>query len=229
MRWRCLQHVPFEQPGLLAKWVADRGHALSVTQLWQSEPFPHPDEYDGLFVLGGPMNVHEEAVYPWLADEKSLLAKVVASNKPVLGICLGAQLLAVALGGEVTKANCKEIGWFPVHLTAEGRRSRLFADFSDPLMAFHWHGDRFTIPPGAMHIATSAACAEQAFVHDGRVVGLQFHLETDANSIAALVEHCHNELVDGPYIQDAAAIKNATEWMPAARDHLFKLLDRLVD
>lgn len=227
LRWHCLQHVPFERPGQLAKWVADRGHTLSVTHLWQAESLPHLDEYDGLFILGGPMNVYEDSLYPWLAAEKSFIAAAVADDKPILGICLGAQLLAVILGGLVTTARHKEIGWFPVRLTADGCTSQLFFDFAGPLTAFHWHGDRFSIPPRAMHVATSEACAEQAFVYNERVVGLQFHLETDLDNVAALVEHCRDELVDGPYIQDAAAIQNSTEWFSPAHEHLYKLLDRL--
>lgn len=227
MRWHCLQHVPFERSGLLKNWVADRGHTLAVTNLWEGGPLPAPDDYDGLFILGGPMNVYEESLYPWLGSEKLFIADAVADGKPILGICLGAQLLAVVLGGAVTKSRDKEIGWFPVELTAEGRVSELFHDFVSPLTVFHWHGDRFLIPAGATHIATSAACTEQAFVYDDRVVGLQFHLETDAHSVAALVAHCGDELVEGPYIQDAAAIRSSTKWFPSAHEHLFKLLDRL--
>ncbi len=228
MRWHCLQHVPFERPGQLAIWAADRGHILSVTDLWDDRsPLPGATEYDGLFILGGPMNVYEDSRYAWLANEKKFIAEAVATNKPILGICLGAQLLSVVLGGEVTKAEQKEIGWFPIQLTTASARSPLFRDFASPLVAFHWHGDRFSIPPGATHIATSAACAEQAFVSNDRVVGLQFHLEVEASSIAALIENCREELVDGRYIQAASAMLNCAQWLPAAHEQLFKLLDRL--
>lgn len=228
MRWHWLQHVPFERPGLLATWVANRCYTLTITNLWAGEPFPVVDDYDGLFILGGSMNVYEDALYPWLADEKAFIAEGVARGKPILGICLGAQLLAVVLGGVVTKARYKEIGWFPVALTADGHTSELFHGFASPLTVFHWHGDRLTIPPGATHIATSDGCAEQAFVYGNRVVGLQFHLETDANSIAAVIDHCSDELVLGSYIQDAAALRSSTEWFRPAHEQLFKLLDRLI-
>lgn len=228
MRWHCLQHVPFERPGQLATWAAERGHTISVTELWNDRsPLPATDDYDGLFILGGPMNVYEDSLYPWLAKEKKFIAEAVARSKPILGICLGAQLLSVVLGGEVTKAIEKEIGWFPVQLTAAGQNTRLFGGFPSSLMAFHWHGDRFTVPPGATHIATSDACAEQAFVHNDHVVGLQFHLEVDATSIAALIENCRAELVDGRYIQAASEMLNCAKWLPTAHAQLFKLLDRL--
>lgn len=227
MRWHCLQHVPFERPGLLASWAAKRGYTLAITNLWAGEPLPVVDGYDGLFILGGPMNVYEESLYPWLAGEKAFIAEAVANGKPILGICLGAQLLALVLGGAVTKARHKEIGWFPVALTGEGHMSELFCGFASPLTVFHWHGDRFTIPPGATHIATSEGCAEQAFVYGDRMVGLQFHLEMDIHSVASIVDHCRDEIVDGPYIQDPAVLRSSTEWFGAAHEHLFTLLDRL--
>lgn len=228
MRWHCLQHVPFERPSHLATWAATRGHTLAVTNLWDEHSLlPEATEYDGLFILGGPMNVYEDSIYPWLAKEKRFIAEAVASGKPILGICLGAQLLSVVLGGEVTRAAEKEIGWFPIQLSTAGQASPLFHAFASPLMAFHWHGDRFLIPPGATHIATSDACAEQAFVYNDRVVGLQFHLEVDAISIAALIENCRDELVDGRCIQEASAMLNCDQWLATAHEQLFKLLDRL--
>ena len=95
MRWHCLQHVPFEGPGYLAAWVQSRGYALSGTNLWEQTTFPRTDEYDGLFILGGPMNVYEGEKHPWLALEQHFIARTIIERKPILGVCLGAQLLAV--------------------------------------------------------------------------------------------------------------------------------------
>ncbi len=133
------------------------------------------------------MNVYEEAEYPWLAAEKAFIAAAIGAGKPVLGICLGAQLIAAVLGGTVSKGPQPEIGWYPVELTPAGRELPLFAGFPDRFTALHWHGDTFSIPPGATHVASSAACANQAFAYDGgRVVGLQFHLEETRESLAQL-------------------------------------------
>lgn len=225
MRWHCLQHVSFEGPAYLAEWASSRGHVFAQTRLWEGESFPSMSGFDGLFILGGPMNVYEEDRYPWLAGEKEFIGSAVKAGKPVLGICLGAQLLSVVLGGSVSANTHKEIGWFPVERTPAGRTSKLFRDFPDLFPAFHWHGDRFTIPPGATHVARSRACETQAFVHGDRVVGLQFHLESTRESIAAIIEHSGGELIPGAFIQDITAMQKGMVGLAAG--HL--LIDTLLD
>ena len=228
MHWHCLQHVPFEGPGHLATWVAERRHTMTFTKLWEDASFPPPDQYDGLFILGGPMNVYEDSKYTWLTEEKKFIALAVKERKPVLGICLGAQLLSITMGGSVTKSRYNEIGWFPIHLTRESHSSFPFCDFPDHFMAFHWHGDRFSIPPGATHVANSDACHEQAFVYKDHVVGVQFHLESTYDNIASLIEHCGDDIGVGPYIQHPKAIQDLADCLPSARYNLFKLLDSLI-
>ena len=124
MRWHCLQHVPFEGPGYLAAWAQSRGYTLSSTELWKGATFPSSDEYDGLFILGGPMNAYEVEQNSWLAPEQQFIARAVFERKLILGVCLGAQLLAAVLGGSVSEMSDKEIGWYPVELTPAGRDSR---------------------------------------------------------------------------------------------------------
>jgi GMP synthase-like glutamine amidotransferase len=227
MRWYCLQHVPFEGPANLVSWVARKGHSLNRVEVWKNAPFPDLDVLDGLFILGGPMNVYEEDRHPWLAPEKRFIESAVRAGKPILGICLGAQLLSLVLGGAVTKNVLPEIGWFPVYLTASGRETELFRDFPEEFMAFHWHGDRFSIPPGAVHSARSDACGEQAFVYGRRIVGLQFHLESTKESIGALVKHCGEEITCGPTIQDPPAMEELSSYLPETHAILDRLLSRL--
>jgi GMP synthase (glutamine-hydrolysing) len=227
MRWHCLQHVPFEGPGHLATWAQRKGYALSSTKLWQETDFPQLDEFDGLFILGGPMNVYEVDHYPWLASEQQFIARAITSHMPILGVCLGAQLLAVVLGGLVTQNLETEIGWFPVELAPAGRGSSLFHDFPDSFMAFHWHRDCFSIPPGAVRAARSKACRQQAFVFEERVVGLQFHLESTERSIAALTHHCGADVESGQIVQDRYAIHRCAAHVPTAHLLLDGLLDRL--
>lgn len=227
MRWHCLQHVPFEGPAYLATWVQHKGYVLTSTELWKEAAFPQTEEYDGLFILGGPMNVYDDKKYSWLAAEKEFIARAISERKSILGVCLGAQLLAVVLGGSVTEMFDKEIGWFPVDLTAAGRDSILFRDFPDLFMAFHWHGDCFSIPPRAIHVARSDACEEQAFVYENHVVGLQFHLESNEESIAAMIQHCGDDLCCGRYIQDPYSIEDCAGCLPAAHRIVAKLLDNL--
>lgn len=193
MRVHYLQHVPYEGIGSIRDWAGARGHELSSTLMF-AEPraalrLPGVDTLDLLVIMGGPMNVYEHDEYPWLAAEKDFIRACVGAGKAVLGICLGAQLIADALGGEVTRAPFQEIGWYPVELTPVGRGQSVFPHFPDRFTALHWHGDTFSIPEGAAHVVSSAACPNQAFSYDdGRVVGLQFHLEETRESLAELVE-----------------------------------------
>ncbi len=203
MRLHVLQHVPFEDAAYIADWAATRGHALVVTHLYRGDALP--DAAANLtVVMGGPMGIYDEDAHPWLRAEKAFLARVVAGGGYALGICLGAQLLADVLGGPVTRNPVKEIGWFPVTRLAE---SLLLAGLPDAFSAFHWHGDTFAIPPGAVHAAASAACLNQAFVYADRVLGLQCHLESTPVSIDRLIAHCGEELIDGPYIKPALTLR----------------------
>jgi GMP synthase (glutamine-hydrolysing) len=175
------------------------------------------------------MNIYEEADYPWLAAEKTFIASTVDAGKALLGICLGAQLLADVLGGPVTKGEHREIGWFPVELTEAGRALPVFAGFPNSFPVLHWHGDTFAIPPGAAHTASSAACVNQAFAFDGgRVAGLQFHLEETRESLTDLVENARHELVDGPWIATAAQLLAADAPFAQCHDLLFALLDEMM-
>lgn len=229
MNCLCLQHVPFEGPAYLKDWARSRGHILKTIEVWKKEPFPGDPEYDALFVLGGPMNVDQEKQYPWLIDEKRFLEQAVRKQKPILGICLGAQLLAVVLGGSVVRNREKEIGWFPVTLTDEGLGSRFFAGFPKEFVAFHWHGDRINLPTKAALLASSKACEEQAFSYGENILGLQFHLESNQENIEKLIEHCGHEMDKGPWVQTAQEIhENAPPlsevyaWLDGSLDALAK-------
>lgn len=208
MRVHYLQHVPFEGLGNMEEWLEKRGAEITSTRFFQSldhsNRLPGLDEIDFLIIMGGPMSVNDEADLPWLVQEKSFVRSVIASGKPVLGVCLGAQLIASCLGAKVFANEVKEIGWWPV----TGNAVDLLAGFSfpDSVEVFHWHGETFDLPPGAQLMVSSKACVNQGFVLDGKVVGLQFHLETTHSSAEKLVEHCRDELVAGPYIQPESDI-----------------------
>ena len=177
MRVHWLQHAEFEDLGCIAPWLAAKGHSVSGTRLHAGETPPEPAAFDALIVMGGPMNIYEYAAHPWLRGEKAAIRAAVDAGKRVLGVCLGAQLLADVLSGPVTRNADSEIGWFPLHLTAAGRASPFFADLPDRFTGFHWHGDTYALPPGAECLASSEGCAQQAFALGPHVLGLQFHLE----------------------------------------------------
>ncbi len=219
MKILCLKHVPFEGPGAIALWAQQRGHSLAIHSVFDSEPLPLAESFDLLLVMGGPMNIYEYEAYPWLVGEKQFIRAAIDAGKRVVGICLGAQLIADTLGGKVTAGPQKEIGWFPIELEQPAPQS---------LRVCHWHGDTFALPEGAVHIARSEVCENQGFIYDERVLGLQCHLETTRESLALLIAACSDELVDGPTIQDAETmLAEPPETYEAMYTVLFELLDRL--
>lgn len=199
MRAHYLQHVPFEGLGSIEAWLKTAGYEISCTPLYESAGLPGVEDIDFLVIMGGPMSVNDETDYPWISDEKEFIRSVIASGKPVLGICLGAQLIANAMGGRVFKNPIKEIGWFPVQAVVSSDNP-VFR-FPENTMVFHWHGETFSLPSNAIQIAKSEGCENQAFQIGSNVIGLQFHLETTPGSAWAIVEHCRHELVAGKYIQ----------------------------
>jgi GMP synthase-like glutamine amidotransferase len=221
MRIHFFQHVPFEGLGSIEEWIRDRRHHLTGTRFFQSDPMPEIEEFDLLVIMGGPMGVHDEDRFPWLAMEKRFIEKAMNEGKAVLGICLGAQLIADVLGAKVYPNRTREIGWFPIELTAAGRRSPLFGFLPERLEVFHWHGDTFDLPTGAVHIARSEACSNQAFVHNERIIGLQFHMESTLEGVEALIENCSGELADSRYIQAPSQLK--------AHPKTFHVINRVMD
>jgi len=228
MHIHCLQHVPFEGPAGIGDWAIRKGHPITTTLLFEHGRLPDLSAFDWLVVMGGPMGVRDEADYPWLADEKELIDTAIAAGKTVIGVCLGAQLIAAALGARVYQNAYKEIGWLPIELTDQGRASDLFAFLPHRLRAFHWHGDTFDLPDGGVHLASSEGCKHQAFLYADRVLGLQFHPESTPASVADLVANCADEIIPGSYVQDAKRMLAATEADYAhINQALFGILDWL--
>jgi GMP synthase-like glutamine amidotransferase len=224
MRIHCLQHVPFEGPANLLAWSVSRGHKLQVQQLWERRGFPLLANFDALFVLGGPMSVSDDRKHLWLKDEKRFIERAIREEMPVLGVCLGAQLIADVLGAPVRKNRCKEIGWFPVEATREAHESESFGTLPRRFVALHWHGETFAIPTGARHLASSEACRNQAFEYE-RALGLQFHLESTAESVATLIENCPEDVRHGQYRQTPEQMLGAAESFQEIQVMLFELLD----
>ena len=228
MRIHCLQHVPFEGAAAIGDWAARNGHSITSTSLFASTDLPSQDGFDWLVVMGGPMGVHQEAEHPWLVPEKAFIGESIAAGKTLVGVCLGAQLIAEVLGARVHRNPQTEIGWLPIALTEAGRASPITGFLPETLDVFHWHGDTFEIPPGAQHLARSAACAHQIFLYDGRVLGLQCHLESTRASVADLVHKCADEILPSATVQSGEQMLAVPEQeYDRINQALFGMLDRL--
>jgi GMP synthase (glutamine-hydrolysing) len=177
------RHVPFEGIGRIAPVLAARNIACDYADLYRPDAtVPDIGAFDGLIFLGGPMSANDPL--PFLGREVQLVTQALERGQPLLGICLGSQLIARALGAAVRRNQTKEIGWFPVRFTAAAAADPLFASLSGPETIFHWHSDTWDLPPDAALLASSDACVNQAFRARGNVYGLQFHLEVTPEMIA---------------------------------------------
>lgn len=205
MKAHYLQHVPFEGLGSIETWLQSVRADVTVTKFFEDPALPTVDDLGLLVIMGGPMSVNDETGYPWLAAEKQFVRKAIEKDKAVIGICLGAQLIAGAMGAAVYPNKEKEIGWFPVTGTQSDNAEEFFA-FPQELLVFHWHGETFDLPEGAMRLARSNACHNQAFQLGRRVIGMQFHLETTPGTARDLVHHCRDELQPSRYVQSEAEI-----------------------
>lgn len=225
MRVHYLQHVPFENAANIGTWALEHGHTLTNTEIFEGEPFPEIADIDLLAIMGGLMNIYQYRDYPWLKDEKVFIERAIGKKVKVIGVCLGAQLIADVLGARVTQNPYVEIGWHDVTLTNAGTSSIFFRDFPKTFTAFHWHGDTFEIPADALHLASSDACINQAFQYDNNVIGLQFHLEYSTESIEKMLVNCANELINAPYVQQKEQIRGGYNH----GDNNTKLLNELLN
>ncbi len=226
MRAHCFQHVPFEGVGSIALWLQEHDYELTHTRFFEPTSLPQHDEIDFLIIMGGPMSVNDEQTYPWLIVEKAFVRQAIARGIPVLGVCLGAQVIASVLGASVYPNLVKEIGWFPIYSVASNTEPVFSFPASETV--FHWHGETFDLPPSATRIASSEGCINQAFQFGETVIGLQFHLETTPESVRELVAHCRSELVPARYVQTEEDICSASpEQYTSIHGQMVKILDYL--
>ncbi|MDZ4184056.1 MAG: type 1 glutamine amidotransferase, partial [Desulfuromonadales bacterium] len=196
-----LQHHPIEGPGSLTPWLARHASTTRIVRLYAGEECPTPDAVDLLIILGGSMSVNDEGEFPWLVAEKVFIRQVINRRRPVVGICLGSQLIASALGAEVKANPHKEIGWLPIEGLAVNAPLTL-----PSTTVFQWHCDTFALPTGAILLARSSACGHQAFLYQDNVLALQFHLECTPELVQRFIATGSDELVDAPFIQSPQEI-----------------------
>jgi len=219
MRAHYLQHVHFEGLGSIASWLSSNRYQVTSTRLFESTEFPLVSDVDLLIIMGGPMSVNDEAELPWLIKEKQFVRAVIDAGKPVLGICLGAQMIANVMGSKIYPNIQKEIGWFP---TIAKSFDQDFFRFPQSEIVFHWHGETFDLPRAAKLLASSEACINQAFQIGQNVIGLQFHLETTPESLKEISLYCANEIVEGEFVQSAQV-------MASKGNEYFEKINRLMN
>ena len=210
-----LQHHPVENLGTIADALEAAALAWQYVRVNEGQPVPRDMKgAGGLIVMGGPMGVYQTERYPWLRDEMALINDSIKRNLPVLGICLGAQILAAALGAKVERnANGKEIGWYPITLEAAAKEDRLCRDLPGTLTPFHWHGDIFELPEGAVSLASSEKTPCQAFRYGDKAYGFQFHFEVTRDAVAAMAQAFAKDL-DREKIAAGEMIARAAQFTP---------------
>jgi GMP synthase (glutamine-hydrolysing) len=225
MKIHYLQHVPFEGLGSIEVWAKRARHRISVTRFYAGDQLPALKDIDWLIVMGGPMNIYEDDRCPWLKQEKAFINSSIEKGKVILGICLGAQLIADAMGAKVYPNTHKEIGWFPVEPAKDLHKAPIGAFLSKPLNVFHWHGDTFDLPRGTELLASSQACRNQGFLMDNRIIGLQFHMEVTPDSAQNLIYNCRDELRQETFIQTADEMLANRRPFDIANQAMHRLLD----
>lgn len=221
-----IQHVPFEYPGSIKDWAEENKQSTSYTKVFEAAVFPSTNEFDMLVIMGGPMGVYEEDKYAWMKAEKEVIKKSIVAKKKVLGICLGAQFIAEALGSKVYTHTIKEIGWLPVaKVTAHHLTEHLPQTFT----TFHWHGDTFYLPHQAVHLFKTTACTQQGFLYKDHVAGLQFHMELKEDLLKGMIEHERAELIKAEYVQTEDEIKQlAPNYITQQKTYIYAFLDKFV-
>jgi len=224
MRMAVLQHVPFEGPAAIADWAAARQVEMMPVHLYRGDALPAADAFDMLTVMGGPMSVNDEAQLAWLAPEIAFVREAIGAGKAVFGACLGAQVMAKALGAKVYRAAQKEIGWLPVTRTGV---HPAFEGVPASFTAFHWHGETFDLPAGGTHLAETSGTCNQAFAFGRRALGFQFHIEANEASVKSLIENCADEIGTGPFEQTPETMLAGLPRCADLTPLLFRVLDNL--
>jgi GMP synthase-like glutamine amidotransferase len=200
------QHDHFEDLGYIGNWAASHNFATSVTRFDLNPEFPSPEDFDWLVIMGGKMGVNDSAEFPWIEPEIEFIKKAIQTGKIVIGICLGSQLVAKALGAEVYKNKEQEIGFMPVYFNHDALNDTVFRHFPQKLTVMHMHFDVFDLPSGAINMAKSEVTPCQAFRYGKNVFALQFHFEISESNAADFIREITPEIVPGKHVQSPDAM-----------------------
>lgn len=227
LRIHIIQHLPHEKAGTILEWARANNHQVRISEIFSNGSMPELNDLDWLIIMGGSMSVNDEAKYPWIRDEIRLIQNCASHEKLILGICLGSQMIAKALGSKVYPNTYTEIGWLPVRWNDDALRSALFSDIAFDMDFFHWHGETFDLPKDSVLLASSKGCKHQAFQAGSRILGIQFHPEIDMPLINEFIDHERSELTGIEFIQTESQILDlARDRIGPMKKWMFQLLDR---
>jgi len=227
MRIHYIQNDPAVTLGYIKEWIEDRNYPLTCTKMYEYGELPPLDSFDLLIILGGKMGSYDEEEFSWLKTEKNFIRECIDANKWVFGICLGVQLLANVLGAKVYPHSHQEIGWWPLTLTDEALSSPLLTGVPNEFVVFEHHGDTFDLPEGAVRLATSSGCMNQAFSYGDRVIGIQFHPEFTNDMIHEYKEVADSQMFEGAYCQSPSDWVNKPSYLDKAKTLLFTILQNI--
>ncbi len=226
MKIHCIQHEAFEDIGCIYDWIHERNHEINYTYIYQNQELPKKLDFDFLIIMGGSASVYETSEYPWIIKEVELIKNAMNASKKILGICLGSQLIARSLGAEVFAASQQEIGWFKIEFNKTDLKNLSF--LPDNITTFHWHGDTYNLPSGAIRLASSNFTKEQGFLYGKNTMALQFHPEMTYKSIDEIVQGIGSNLPSaGGSVQSITQINQGKELIQVNSKLMFDLLDFL--
>lgn len=235
MKIQVIQHSPINTLGTIEEYAKMKNHSLKSTRFYEIDNPPAIDSFDFLIIMGGPMGIYTYKENPWLKNEKEFIKKAIEAGKLVLGICLGAQLLADILGARVYENKYMEMGWFPIKAVSKaashrGKSQEVETEFlkglPEEITVFHWPSQTFDLPEGAIRLYESKGCKNQGFIYNSRVVGLQFHPEVNEERIESLIERFGNMMENGPFIQDKKDMMGQKKYLKGTKDFMFLILNK---
>lgn len=225
MKFTVFQHVPYESPGYILDWIKAKGHTIEEVNFYDRPKLPDMKSTENLIIMGGPMTIYDDDEFHWLPDERDFIKQAIQEGKKVLGICLGSQFIADALGAAVFKNEHKEVGWFEVEFDEQNLPDKFRGIFPKTYKTFHWHGDTFNLPDGIKGFVSSKATVNQAFISKN-VAAFQFHMEMNPEGVIALIEHNITLFEeDLPFVQKPGQMLHKNELHDSNRRILFQFLD----
>jgi len=228
MHLHYFQHNHFEDLGFIGDWAKNNNFTTSVTRFDLNPELPSIEDFDWLVIMGGAMGVHDSDQYPWITEEIEFIKEAIRSGKIVIGVCLGSQMIASALGARVYKNTEPEMGFWPINFSKEAQQDSVFRHFPENLEVMHFHFDTFTLPEGAILMAKSTVTPVQAFRYGTNVFALQFHSELTESNLPVFIKELEAEIIPGPLVQNPHEMLQKINSCSINNEIFSKVLDEIL-